>query len=144
MQEQCLAYKYKKTEEFPIKTKKKEQRIEERCVYLFTYQQKVAIQKREENGLLASLYEFPNEKETLSIIDVENKLDDEGISYRYVEEIGHAKHIFSHIIWYMKGFNIEVNEELDGYIWVSKEDLETKYSIPTAFSYFVSYFLNKK
>lgn len=144
LQDQCLAYKEKQTEKYPIKTKKKEQRIEERCVYLFTYQQKVAIQKRKENGLLALLYEFPNEKETLSVIDVENKLNSQGIPYRYVEEIGEAKHVFSHIIWYMKGFHVEANEELDGYTWVTKEELEEKYSIPTAFSYFLTYFLKQK
>ena len=44
----------------PVKTPKKKRKIEEKTVLLLEYQDKIAIRKRREDGLLASLYEFVN------------------------------------------------------------------------------------
>ncbi|MDE6284582.1 MAG: A/G-specific adenine glycosylase, partial [Bacilli bacterium] len=60
-----------------------------------------------------------------------------------VVAIGEAKHVFSHIIWLMRGFVITVKEPLDNFLWVSKDDLTEQYSIPSAFSFFLNYFLDR-
>lgn len=138
LNKQCVAYKNQMIEKYPVIIKKKVQRIEERNVYIYLYQNKIGIKKRENKGLLASMYEFPNFLESDSLIDIENKLINKNISYNYVKEIGEAKHIFSHIIWYMKGFIIDLKEPID-LIWATKEELFTKYSIPSAFSYYLKY-----
>lgn len=143
LKEECLAKRKNQVELYPVKEKKKEQKIEERSVYLYIYQDKVAIQKRENKGLLASLYEFPNKIDTPSLIDVENDLIDKNINYKEVLEIGESKHVFSHIIWYMKGYVIELNEQLENFTWVTKEELIEKYSIPSAFSFYFNYFINR-
>ncbi len=141
LKNKCGGYKNHTQESYPIKDKKKEQKIEERIVYLYTYKEKVAIQKREERGLLASLYEFPNTLEVASLVDVENDLIEKSIPYKSVLEIGEAKHIFSHKIWYMKGYLVELKKPLKDFIWVTKEELQNKYSIPSAFSYFYDYIM---
>lgn len=135
----CKARKLNKVQEFPVKVKKKDRRIEERTVFVFLCDGNIAINKREEDGLLASLYEFPNFLTTPSIIDIENALFDQHISYKYVEEIGQSKHVFSHIEWYMKWIKIELDVPLKEYLWVTKEELESKYSIPSAFSYYFNH-----
>lgn len=139
LQEECKAQKKNTMELFPVKEKKKEQKVEERTIYMYIYKDKIAIQKRKSTGLLASMYEFPNKLETPSVIDIENDLIERKISYQSIQEIGESKHIFSHIIWYMKGYQIILNEPIEKYIWVSKEELITKYSIPSAFSYYLDY-----
>lgn len=139
----CQAYKKNTQENYPVKDKKKEQKIEERVVYLYTYKDKIAIKKREEKGLLASLYEFPNTLEVASLIDIENDLIDKNISYKSVLEIGEAKHVFSHKIWYMKGYLIELKKPISGFIWATKEELQNKYSIPSAFAYFYDYIMKR-
>lgn len=144
LQEECLAKKKNTMELYPIKDKKKEQKIEERTIYIYLYKDKIAIQKRKSTGLLASMYEFPNTLETPSTIDIENNLIEQGISYQSVTEIGESKHIFSHIIWYMKGIQIILNDQIENYIWVTKEELETNYSIPSAFSYYLNYIKKKE
>lgn len=145
LKKECKAKKMNQVEMFPVKEKKKEQRVEERCVFLYVYQDKVAIRKREDKGLLASLYEFPNTLESNSIMDIENDLDSKNIAYSYVLEIGEAKHVFSHVIWYMKGFLIELKEPLKekDYCWVTKKELQENYSIPSAFSSYYQYFINR-
>ena len=54
-----------------------------------------------------------------------------------------AKHIFSHVEWQMKGYEVIVDElerELDQKIWseqvifAEKEELEKKYPMPSAFA----------
>ena len=136
LKEKCQAYLQKSVDKYPVIQKKKEQKIEERNVYLYIYQDKIGIRKRDNKGLLASMYEFPNDTESLSSIDIENDLLEKGISYEQVLEIGESKHVFSHIIWYMKGYLIYLNEPID-LLWVSKTALFSQYSIPSAFSYYL-------
>ena len=136
---ECKAYKENKMENYPVKDKKIEQKIEERIVFLFVCKNKVAIRKREDKGLLASLYEFPNTLDLSSVKEIENTLIDKSISFLSVTEIGEAKHIFSHKIWYMKGYVIELKKPLNEFLWVTKGELKNKYSIPSAFSYFYEY-----
>ncbi len=141
LKKDCQARSTNTQEQYPVKDKKKEQTVEERVVFLYVYKDKIAIQKRENKGLLASMYEFPNTLELLSAIDVENNLLEKKIDFSSVYEIGEAKHVFSHKIWYMKGFLVELEEPLENFLWVTKEELQSKYSIPSAFSYFYDYIM---
>ena len=56
----CLARKEERIAELPVKTKAKARRIEKRTVLVIRDNDKVAIRKRPEKGLLAGLYELPN------------------------------------------------------------------------------------
>ena len=141
LQNDCKARKSGEVELYPVKEKKKEQKIEERTVYLYRWKDKIAIQKRENKGLLASMYEFPNTLKTVSTIAIENDLLEKGISFYSVLEAGESKHVFSHIIWYMKGYIIELKEPIENYIWVTLEELKEKYSLPSAFSYYYKFLL---
>lgn len=143
LQKECKAKKSNQVGMYPVKDKQKEKKIEERSVFLLVYKDKVAIQKRKNTGLLASMYEFPNIQKTMSTIDIENALFDKNISYQSVLFIGEAKHVFSHVIWYMKGYIIELKKPLDNYCWVTKQQLKKKYSIPSAFSSYLDYFLKR-
>lgn len=142
LNEGCKARKLSRMQDFPVKDKKKERKIEERTVFVLVCNGKIAINKRKEDGLLASLYQFPNVLATPSIIDIENGLIEQGIDYVSVEEIGQSKHVFSHVEWYMQGVKIEFNTSLEEYLWVTKEELEEKYSIPSAFAYYLEYVIN--
>ena len=145
LKEECKARKKKKQEQFPVKEKKQEKKIEEKNIYLFVYKDKVLIKKRKSTGLLASMYEFVNDEETKNVLDIENKLDEQKIPYKTVVEIGESKHVFSHVIWYMKGYKIELKEPivLHDAFFVTKKELKEKYSIPSAFSYYANYFMKK-
>ena len=57
----CLAHRRNLTAQIPVKTPKKQRRIEERTVCILEDQsQRIAIGKRPDQGLLAGLYELPN------------------------------------------------------------------------------------
>lgn len=135
IQEYCMAYQKGLTSEIPIRNKKTTRKKEKRLVFLLECQEKIAVIKRKEQGLLAGMYEFPNiieEKNT----NLQAVLTSWNLQAEEIEEVGEAKHIFSHIEWQMKGYQIKVKEQNQQFMWVSKEEMFTQYAIPEAFRYY--------
>lgn len=138
LRDYCQAKKKDLISKIPVKSKLKKRKIQKKTVLIFRDNNLLALHKRENRGLLAGLYEFPN---------VEGYLDEEQLT-KYCKEIGlmpvrikkldSAKHIFSHIEWHMIGYEILVDElektNLAGFLFVSPRDIKENYSIPSAFS----------
>lgn len=125
----CKAYQEKTMYKLPIKKKKTKQKEENITVFLLIYKGKIAIRKREEKGLLASLFEFPNKMEILETNEIKKLFQTEkikkGKSY---------KHTFTHKIWNMQSYQITLKEKpKEKYIWVSYKKLKENYSLPSAF-----------
>lgn len=136
----CKAFHEDNTMKIPVKPAKKERRKEERTILIIEYQDKFALHKREEKGLLSGLWELPGMEGYLQTHELISLLKNAGISIDTIEELGKAKHIFSHIEWHMIGYRIKLQEDITTtedykqYIWVSKEEINHRYSIPSAFS----------
>ncbi len=149
----CLSRRGGLTGEIPVKKAAKARRIEERTVFLIVSGSRVAVRKREEKGLLAGLYEFPNlpgyldEEEVLntvrSMITVPEGKDAAGKPFAdgeeketvgQIESVGGAVHVFSHVEWRMKGYLVRVPERsVNGLLMADRQELETVYAIPNAF-----------
>lgn len=134
----CEAYKKDLINEIPVKTPKKKRKIEQKTVFLLEYQDKIAIHKRANSGLLAGLWEFPNLPGAYSIEQLEEQLEEWEIKEYQMETMPKAKHIFSHIEWYMTGFSIKCKEkpQIEDCVWITKKELEEEYAIPSAFEAF--------
>jgi|GEM_PF-259742 len=119
----CSAHLAGIAEELPIKTKAKKPRIEERAAYIIEgtgeRQGMVMLRKRPDEGLLARMWELPNEQ---LASDMQEQL---GLSDHYYMD---AEHIFSHIRWQMKVYRCEEHEvdELLGKPIVERVDLHTR------------------
>lgn len=139
----CAAREKGLISEIPVKTPKKKRKIEEKTVLLIEYKDRIAIRKRSAEGLLASMYEFPNIPGKLNKEQVSALAGDQG-EVRCIKE---ARHIFSHTEWSMAGYYISLSglpdtwqaEEMDGMIFVEREALKNRYPIPSAFSAFKKY-----
>ncbi|MCR4955408.1 MAG: A/G-specific adenine glycosylase [Lachnospiraceae bacterium] len=136
VKEVCLARKNHRIMEFPVKSKAKPRKVEDKTVFIIRNEDKILLSKRPGTGLLAGLYEFPNVKGFLNkkecILAVENM----GLEPIRVKKLPQAKHIFSHVEWHMKGYEILLDETagLKGdYLFVDCKDMEVVYSIPAAF-----------
>ncbi|MDD4370032.1 MAG: A/G-specific adenine glycosylase [Anaerostipes sp.] len=134
----CKAYKEDLTGLLPVKTKKKERRIEHKIVFIFETKDQILIHKRGKKGLLAGLWEFPNVEGTgieEEIKDYLKKYELEDARYEFTHN---GIHIFSHIEWHMKGVKIflENPKPMKDMIWIPKKDLERIYAIPSAFELF--------
>lgn len=126
----CVACRTERTGELPVKAAKKERRIEERTVFLIFYQDRVALRRREKKGLLAGLWEYPNELAPAPCPVEAVSLTDGPV----------GKHIFTHIEWRMRSVIVGAKEEKlpEGWVWASRADLEREYAVPNAFRAFQS------
>lgn len=138
LQTLCLANQEGETNVIPVRVKKTKRRIEERTVFIFIYQEKIAIRKRGKTGLLANLYEFPNIEGKLEEKELKQWLDSWKLKAKSVEKLGKTKHIFSHIEWHMIGYQIHVEKKNKEFLWVSKEEIKHDYAIPGAFEFYKS------
>lgn len=139
----CQAYKQDRVMELPVKQPKKKRKIEQRTVFLLYSKGKIAVCKRPDTGLLASLWEFPNELGKLGLEEAKQKLEQWGIIQYELEETAKGKHIFSHIEWQMSGYFVEIEDgdaidwrELE-FEWISVEEMERSYAIPSAYELFL-------
>lgn len=131
----CLALRNDSVEEIPVKAKKKARRIEEKTVFLIEYQDKAAIRKRREDGLLASLYEFPNVDGHLREEEIPDALSLPENAIGEIESLPAALHIFSHVEWRMTGYRVRLIRELpELFPMTEKREILDKYPLPNAFS----------
>lgn len=131
----CLARIRGLITQIPVKTPKKQRKMEERTVVLIQYGNAVALRKREDRGLLASLYEFPNAPGYLEAEELADVFGLNRAAVAGIESLDAAKHIFSHVEWHMKGYRIVLNREIPGhFITAGRAELETVYALPNAFA----------
>lgn len=137
----CRAYHQRTFLELPVKQDKKEKKEEFYTVLLLVHQNMIAIQKRKNIGLLRNMWQFPNEENHFNHKQLEEYLTANKMQSSKIEKSISYTHIFTHKKWNMCSYLIEVDKkiELDGIIWVSLEELEREYALPTAFQPFKKY-----
>ena len=132
----CLAHARGTAESLPVKSPKRERRQEDRTVFILSCDGRYALRKREDRGLLAGLWEFPNISGALSPEDALEFLKTWNLHPRELTRKLERKHIFTHIRWDMTGYYIEVTEETGNLTWLTSEEIETASALPTAFRQF--------
>ena len=119
----CLARAAGEETRYPVMPEKKPRRIEERRVLLLLCGEKTAVRRRPDRGLLAGLWELPNDREPEPPAGG--------------EPCGEAIHVFSHVEWHMRGYIVRCEEERPGYVWVRREE-RLALAMPTAFRYYLA------
>lgn len=139
----CEARKQGMIAEIPVKSKGKARKMEDKTILIFKDGEKLAIQKRPSKGLLAGLYEFPNQEGHLTMEEVTAYSKKIGLMPVRIKKLEDAKHIFSHIEWHMSGYEIVVDElektNEKAFLFIHPEEIEKKYSIPSAFEAYTCY-----
>ena len=139
----CEARKQGMIAEIPVKSKGKARKMEDKTVLIFKDGEKLAIQKRPSKGLLDGLYEFPNQEGHLTMEEVTAYSKKIGLMPVRIKKLEDAKHIFSHIEWHMSGYEIVVDElektNEKAFLFIHPEEIEKKYSIPSAFEAYTRY-----
>lgn len=130
----CLTLRDGLSEEIPVKSKKKKRKIEEKTIFLIECKDKAAIRKRENKGLLASLYEFPNLPGALKEDEIADALSIPKADVTSIERLPDSVHIFSHVEWHMAGYRVKLRKEQpENYFMVKKSEILEKYPLPNAF-----------
>ena len=137
LQKFCIAYEKDLTKELPVRIKKQTRTTEYMTVLLIVSSQgHIALEKRTEKGLLSGMYQLPNLSGRAEIDSIAVILEQWHLKVLSIEELGEAKHIFTHKEWRMKGVRVVTENESECFLWASKEDLHKKYPLPTAFRHF--------
>ncbi|MCD7928849.1 MAG: A/G-specific adenine glycosylase [Clostridiales bacterium] len=126
----CVACQQERTAELPVRAAKRPRTVESRRVYLLFWEDKVALRRRPQRGLLARLWEFPNEP-----ADVTPDYLAGAVSTAPGPT---GKHIFTHREWHMDSLLAEMGgpELPDGWVWAGTEELAAVYAVPSAFDAF--------
>ncbi len=129
----CTAHKTGRTGELPVRPAKKPRRQEERVVFLLFRNGRVALRRRPDRGLLAGLWEYPNEIAPADDFWAKNGLQIAGSTFG-----GTGVHIFTHVEWHMTARVADVSSEdlPAGWVWAGRTDWAETHAIPSAFSPF--------
>lgn len=106
----CLAKEANLQAELPQKTPPKRRRTEKLTIFLLAKNDKIALQKRPAQGLLAGLWGFPAMEGHLKKKEAEEALQAIGLIPAKLHALPAAQHIFSHITWQMVGWHVELAE----------------------------------
>ena len=130
----CLGRLRGTAQTLPVKAPKKARRVEEKTVFLFRRDGKVALRKRPNTGLLAGLWEFPNVEGALTEETAPAQVAAWGLEPKAWKNKLAAKHIFTHVEWRMTGYTLEVaGDGPAAFKWVDAEELEA-HAVPSAFA----------
>lgn len=131
----CSACHHQTQMQYPVKKKKAERKIQYKTVLILKHQDKIALHKRPQQGLLGGMWEFPNLEGKKTKREMKEWLAAQGIVVENIVKSDDKKHVFTHVEWHMSSFIVDcgaINQN-DSYIWVTKESLEKEYALPTAF-----------
>ena len=125
----CVAYAQDSWSRIPVKAPKRPRRIEARTVWLLIHENRVALRQRPPKGLLAGLWEFPNELEGQLPLEWTGDMPQGRFG-------GVARHIFSHVEWHLTAQVVHLEEDQlpPGWVWCTWQELADIYAVPNAFS----------
>jgi len=123
-------------ERYPVRSPKKEKKVEEKTVFILSCDGRFALEKRPDTGLLAGLWQFPNTGGHLDTWHALEAVEKMGLRPQEITKIIERKHVFTHIIWKMRGIYLEISEEAGSFSWLTAEEIEAQAALPTAFRQF--------
>ena len=132
----CKAFKEGTAQSLPVRLPKKQRRIEEKTVLILCCEERYALEKRPDSGLLAGMWQFPElpgKQELKAVLEEVERL---GLKPREITRQVELKHVFTHIEWHMRGYYLEVSNPVENYSWFSHTEIEEGTALPTAFRQF--------
>lgn len=145
--EVCMAHGTGTELDYPKKQKKAPRKIEERTILMVLDNDRMAIRRRREKGLLAGMYEFPSIDGFCTAEEVAGYLRGKGLCILRVRPLEDAKHVFTHREWHMKGYMVRVDELAskpgegmpEDWLYIEPWEIREKYPIPSAFGVYKKY-----
>lgn len=136
----CEAHRIGREKEIPIKEEKRMRKLEKKTMLRIVVDGKVLIRQRPAEGLLANLYELPNEPGWLTESEAKDFCRRLGYKPLRVRKLLANQRVFTHVEWHLQGYEIEAVPLTPGPrqgagepFLATEEELRDKYSLPTAF-----------
>ena len=120
----------------PVRLPKRAKREEERTVFIVSCNNRFAIIKRPNKGLLAGLWQFPDVSGSFTGQAAADRAGELGFSVTGISREAEMSHIFTHIVWKMRGIYLQAAFETEGYQWLTAEEIRDRAALPTAYRQF--------
>lgn len=119
----CKAHELNCEEQFPRKEKKRPRRVEQKHIQIIICDHRVLLTKRPDIGVLSGLWEFYFAPDLLDLEIIKQC------------SLPPSKHIFTHLEWKMDAVALYIKNTFfpPGAVWANLEEIENKYTIPTAY-----------
>lgn len=149
----CKAYKENRQKDLPLRKAKAAKKKEEWTFLILEKEGKFLIQKRPTKGLLAGLWQFIQVPSHLKKKEVKELLEDKNYSPKNIKKLDSNKHIFSHIIWNIRAYLVELEDEFiimeedapyGPFVWASQEEIKEIYPFSSAMDKYVEEVLSWK
>jgi len=134
----CQAKARGRQRELPKKSAKKPPEPLQKTVLIIRNANGEILVRRRTESLLSGLWEFYLADSAMTKAKAKIHLKERGFSVESMKDIGAAKHIFTHQIWYMTGYDCAVTDDFlpAGYQWVLKKDIKNL-AFPTAIRFYM-------
>lgn len=137
LQDICLANANDSWEKYPVRQEKKGRQLVDMTVFVLRCEDKIAIRKRQQKGLLHGMWELPNVESIL----VEQQAADQATAWQVTPEHLQLKHQYTHIFthkeWRMTAYYLSCLQMSGDFEWVTMEELEKDKAVPSAFRPFI-------
>ena len=127
----CRAFREDKTEELPLRRSKKERRVERYTPLILLCGDAAALEKRPDKGLLAGLWQPPMIKGFLAEKEAAAYVEKAGGEILSISSLPETSHIFTHIVWEMRGFLVHLSAG-GNFSFYTKEE-RASLALPSAF-----------
>lgn len=141
MADACVANLENRTVEIPVRTPKKSREIQNQTVLVLCHNHTYGIEKRNQTGLLAKMWTFPMIEGHLTENECIKRLQESEYAISRISALPATKHIFTHIEWKMIGYEVDIQtvEHNNLLTWVSKDQIDKEFAIPTAHAFYLKY-----
>ncbi len=136
--EVCLARARNTMLKLPVKLPKRGRRQEEHTLFLLRCGDQIAVEQRPRIGLLAGLWQLPSTPGLLSEAEAGAYLSGLGLGELQLRSARDGGHIFTHIQWVLRCYELTCTQMPDRWVWAGPEELAARYSLPTAFRQFLN------
>ena len=132
----CVGKKEESAEKLPVKSPKKLRRKEEMTVLILRCGDLYAVEKRNDKGLLAGLWQFPNFPGKAKLEQIIAAVEQMGLNPKDINRQVEKKHVFTHVEWEMNGVYMEVGNRNKAFCWLTADEINRNTALPTAFRQF--------
>ena len=122
--------------QYPARLPKKQRRQEVKTVFLLRCGDRFALERREEKGLLAGLWQFPHVPGFLDENQAMAQAETWGVCPTGLLCRWEREHIFTHIQWKMWAYRMDCNQMPERFTWLTGQEIRENTALPTAFRQF--------
>ena len=132
----CLGRAAGTAPSLPVRQVKRKRKIEKKTVLILRCEDRYALCKRPDTGLLASMWQFPELPDWYDTEALLSEMEKISVIPTNIELQVERKHIFTHIEWHMRGVYMEVKERAEEFVWMDADRIRREAALPTAFKLF--------